>query len=131
MKPFKIIFWVLCAIGVYQLYGYFTVHTSEEVIAYKRFAKAIKSGDSYALRMNSQPAVLAKAKDYTAGGAEYLKGYEEVFTYYVVKSNFVSPDEKRASVIAEQVTRVNSETHEKLWGSGNPYTALCRICSGR
>lgn len=117
MKPFKIIFWVLFAIFVYQAYTYFTVHSSSEVIAYKRFAKAIKTGDNYILRMNGELDVLSKAKFYTEGCRQILDDYEEVFTYYRIRSHYVSEDGNRASVHAEQVTRVNSEYHSKPWGA--------------
>ncbi|MEM1223993.1 MAG: hypothetical protein AAGH40_14680 [Verrucomicrobiota bacterium] len=116
MKPKKLITWAIIAFLGYQIFGFVKNHTSPQVIAYKRFANAVMKGD---LAIAQDRAVEGYAREVMANqGArrELFKGYDIVFTYYAIKSINVDESGTSASVFAEQVSRVNPDHVNTLWG---------------
>ncbi|MGJ8649919.1 MAG: hypothetical protein ACSHX4_06140 [Opitutaceae bacterium] len=118
MKPKKIIFWAIFAILAYNFFSYSITHSSSEVIAYKRFAKALLKNDSYVARELTLDRNYALAVFDENPARQKLFGDNSiVFTYYVIKEQRVSDDEQTAFVIAEQVSRVNPKGQSTVWGT--------------
>ncbi|MFP4070020.1 MAG: hypothetical protein ACOCVJ_03150 [Verrucomicrobiota bacterium] len=117
MKPKKVIFWIIFGVLAYSMFGYVQMHTRGDVIAYKRFAKAIMKNDDYTVGQ----MVLEKklAREVLASGEERMElfdGAEIVFTFYDIDERRLSEDGKTAFISAEQVSRVNPEGFDTIWG---------------
>ncbi len=117
MKPKKFIFWVIFAILVYNFWGYTKVHTSGDVIAYKRFARALIQDDDFLVKQTALSTGYG-AKVFAAQLArkKYFKGKQIVFTYFVIKEQRLSEDRKVSYLLAEQVSRVNPIGVATIWG---------------
>lgn len=116
MKLRKILYWILFLLIGFNVFNYVKVHTQGEVIAYKKFAKAMMKGDRYIMRNNSNEELTNKVM---AKQEQRLKAYEDVdvvFTYYRIKDRRVSEDGKIAVLVGEQVSRVNPIGYNTLWG---------------
>lgn len=116
MKPKRLIFWTVFGICAYQTFGYFKTHTDPDVVAYKRFAKAVISQNNYVLKTTAEHDVFGNANTLKASNDKQLEGFEQIITYYVINSHRKSPDGLRAFIQAEQVTRVNPEGIDTFWG---------------
>jgi len=112
----KLIFWmVVLAAGYYGL-DYVKVHTSGDVVAYKRFAKAIMENDHYSARQASSQELAAKALSRKKERAKIYGGSRILFTYFEVVRQNVARDGKSSSLIVEQVSRVASSGQTGIWG---------------
>lgn len=117
MKPKKILFWAIFALLVYNFFSYSVTHTSSEVIAYKRFAKALLKNDSYVARELTLDRNYALEVFERNPERQKLFGDNTiVFTYYVIKEQRVSDDEQTAYIVAEQVSRVNPKGESTVLG---------------
>jgi hypothetical protein len=114
----KLIFWmIVIAVGYYGL-DYVKVHTSRDVIAYKRFAKAILEGDAYGARQASSKELAAKALSRQEEREELFDGTRVLFTYFEVVRHRPARDGKSSSLVVDQVSRVTSSGKTGIWGDG-------------
>ncbi|MFP4204179.1 MAG: hypothetical protein ACLFS4_07605 [Opitutales bacterium] len=118
MKPKKIIYWIIFGVLAYQLFGCVKTHTSGDVIAYKRFSKALLKQDSYVARQVARNPLAREALAREGARKELFEGVEIVFTYYTIEDRRLSDDGKRSFIVAHQVSRVNPEGVDTLWGEG-------------
>lgn len=116
LKPKKFLFWILFGIIAYQVFGYLKVQTYDDVVVYKRLAKAILKQDDYDIRYVSTGDVAAKIQQTQSERKELFYGSKILLTYYKVKSRSLSADEKSVFLIVEQVSRVNPPGYDTLWG---------------
>ncbi len=108
MKLKKFIFWAVFALLAYNFFGYVKVHTSGDVTAYKRFAKALMNEDSYLARITCvQPEYVREVMKSQAKRSEVFNGFNIILTYYVIKDQKLSADGTHSYIVAEQVSRVN------------------------
>lgn len=117
MKPKKVLFWIIFAILTFNVFGYVRMHTRGDVITYKQFAKAVLKGDGLGLRYNSTPEVAKAVAESQNQRREDFEGMDIVFTYYKIYKRNVSEDGRTVSLSAEQISRVNREGQDKLWGA--------------
>lgn len=116
LKPKRLLYWLLFGIIAYQLFGYVKIQTHDDVIVYKRLAKAILKQDDYELRYVSTGDVAAKIQQTQSDRQELFYGSKILLTYYRVKSRSISFDEQSVFLIVEQVSRVNPPGYDTLWG---------------
>lgn len=116
MKPKKLLYWTLCGVMAYNFYGYTKMHTSGDVIAYKRFASAVMKEDSYTARNASDGEVAGIALGSQDVREGMFEGADLVFTRYEIKDRQVSADGKMVTLTADQVSRVNPDGFDTLWG---------------
>lgn len=116
LKPKKFLFWILFGVIAYQVFGYLKVQTYDDVVVYKRLAKAILKQDDYELRYVSTGDVAAKIQQTQSERQELFYGSKILLTYYKVKSRSLSADEKSVFLTVEQVSRVNPPGYDTLWG---------------
>lgn len=112
----KLIFWmVLLAAGYYGL-EYVTVHTSGDVVAYKRFAKGLMGSDHYSVRRTSNKDLAAQALSKNEERMKLYGGGRVLFTYYEVIKQDLARDGKKSSLVVEQVSRIASHGQTGIWG---------------
>lgn len=112
----KLLFWAIAiAIGYHGL-DYVKVHTSSDVVAYKRFAKALIQNDSYTVRQTSDKDLAAKVLSRNDKRMERYDGARVLFNYYEVVSQDLAGDGKSANLVVEQVSRVASSGQTGIWG---------------
>jgi hypothetical protein len=112
----KLLFWaIILAVGYHGL-DFVKVHTSSEVVAYKRFAKALAHNDSYTLRMASNEELATKLLSRNEERTKRYHGARVLFNYYEVVSQNLARDGKSANLIVEQVSRVASNGQAGIWG---------------
>lgn len=116
MTPKKLFYWLIMGIVAYQLFGYVKMHTSGDVVVYKRFAKAVMENDDFVARSGSLKDVAKRVFEFQDERTALFRGADIVFTYYVIKERRLSEDGKTAYLTAEQVSRVNPEGFDTLWG---------------
>ena len=117
MKQKRILFWVLCAILVYNLYGYTKQHTTGDVLAYKRLASALVENDTNAVHRllveaNDATQLVAAQRERT----QLMGDHSVLFTYYVIKKQWYSRDGQTSYIVAEQISRVNPPGAKALIG---------------
>lgn len=121
----------LVLFAVFFGFEFFKVHTSSDVIAHKRFAEALMQNDSYTARMTSIPEVAHAA---FATNPERQQRYRDLrirFTYFDVKSQFLSNEGNRSELIVEQITRVSRPGHRFFWGNGEIRTGQKSVLERR
>lgn len=112
----KLLTWALVlAVGYYAL-EYVRTHTSPEVVAYKRFAKALMQEDLYSLRQASSPELTAKVYSQQSERMKSYQGYRILFSYYKVINRVRASDGKSATIVVDQVSRLSPEGHAGIWG---------------
>ena len=116
MTPKKLLTWIILSVIAYQLFGYVKTHTTGDVVAYKRFAKAIKENDDYIIRNSSNSRVTGKVLNSQTARTELFRGAKVVFTYYVINERRLAEEGKIAYISADQVSRINPEGFDTLWG---------------
>ena len=116
MKPKKVIFWAAVLFLGYHFFNYVKVHTSGDVIAYKRFAKALMEGNEYTAKQVAPTGLAQKALASQEEREALLDGADVVFTYYVIEEQTVGENGRVSHIVADQVSRVNPEGHDTLWG---------------
>jgi hypothetical protein len=116
LKPKKLLYWILFGFIVYQAFGYAKMQTHNDVLAYKRMAKAIMAYDDYELGHVSVGDVAAKIQQTQSERQQFFYGSKILFTYYSIKSRHMSHDGQSIYLVAEQVSRVNPLNYETLWG---------------
>jgi len=118
IKPKKLIFWAIFLIGAYFMFGYVRMHTHGDVVAYKRFAKAVMKKDDYIARQVSvdRSGLAGKVLAQHEERMELFGDADIVFTYYTIDERRVSADGKTVYLSAEQVSRVNPEGYDTIWG---------------
>ena len=109
------VFIVFCIAGFFG-FEYFKVHTSSDVIAYKRFAKGVLNKDTYAVRTTSVPDVASATFAADSERREYYHDLKIRFTYFKILSHFQTEDGKDAEIVAEQISRVSRPGHSAFWG---------------
>lgn len=114
----KLLFWaIVLTVGYYGL-DYVKVHTSGDVIAYKRFAKALLKNDHYTARQTSSKDLAAAVMSRNEEREKLYNGARVLFTYFEVYSQHLSKDGKSSTLIVEQVSRVGSHGQVGVWGDG-------------
>ena len=114
----KLFFWaIILVLGYYGL-DYVKVHTSGDVLAYKRFAKALLKNDHYTTRQTSSKELAVQVLSRKAERQELYNGARVLFTYFEVVSQSVSGGGESSSLIVEQVSRVGSKGQVGVWGDG-------------
>jgi hypothetical protein len=116
LKPKRLLYWILFGIIAYQVFGYVKIQTHGDVIVYKRLAKAIMKYDDYELRYVSIGDVASEIQGTQKERQSLFYGSNILFTYYIIKSRSISPDEQSVYLVAEQVSRVNPPGYDTLWG---------------
>jgi len=118
IKPKKLIFWTIVLIGAYFMFSYVRMHTHGDVIAYKRFAKAVMKKDDYIARQVSVDGsdLANKVISRHDERMELYRDADIVFTYYAIDERRVSEDGRTVYLSAEQVSRVNPEGYDTIWG---------------
>lgn len=112
----KLIFWaVILTVGYYGL-DYVKVHTSGDVVAYKRFAKALMDADHYSARQASNKDLAAKAFSQNDERMKAYEGGRVLFTYFEVARQNLTKGGKASTLVVEQVSRVTSGGHTGVWG---------------
>lgn len=114
----KLLGFVALCLALFFAFEYFKVHTSSDVIAFKRFAKGVLHQDSYAVRTTSVPEVAQAAFAATEARREFFRNLEIRFTYFKILSHFQTEDGNGAEIVAEQVSRVSRPGHDMPWGDG-------------
>ncbi|MGB0742959.1 MAG: hypothetical protein ACPGSB_00400 [Opitutales bacterium] len=114
----KLLFWVVLIAGGYYGLDYVKVHTSSDVVAYKRFAKALIENDLYSARQASNRDLAEKAFATNPERMKYFRGARVLFTYYDVISQKFSKDGQTSFLVVEQVSRTNSNGKVGFWGDG-------------
>lgn len=105
----KLLFWpVVLTVGYYAL-DYVKVHTSGDVIAYKRFAKALMQNDYSLARQISNKELAVEVASKRAERNKFFSGVRPLFTYHEVISQHLSSDGKSSRLLVEQVTRVGTK----------------------
>lgn len=112
----KLIVWTVLLIAGYYGLDYVKVHTSSDVIAYKRFAKALMENDYYSARRTSNNELAARVLKRNEERLKAYRGGRVLFTYYEVISQNQSSDGKTSSLVADQVSRVASNGQTGIWG---------------
>lgn len=115
-KPKRLLCWILFGVIAYQVFGYVKIQTYDDVIVYKRLAKAIMKNDDYELRYVSAEGVSSKIIDTKPQRDALFYESKILLTYYKIKSRSVSFDEKTVYLSVEQVSRVNPPGYDTLWG---------------
>jgi len=103
-------------VGGYYGLDYVKVHTSGDVVAYKRFAKAVMESDHYSARRASNKELAGKVLSKSEERMKVYEGARVLFNYYEVISQNVARDGKSSSLVVEQVSRVGSQGQTGLWG---------------
>lgn len=112
----KLIFWMLAlTVGYYGL-DYVKVHTSGDVVAYKRFAKAVMENDFYTARNASSKELASQTFSKNKERMKTYEGSRILLTYYEVVSQNMARDGKSSSLVVEQVCRVGSHGQTGIWG---------------
>lgn len=117
MKPKRVLFWIVFGILTFNIFGYVRMHTRGDVIIYKQFAKAVMKGDGLGVRYDSTPEVTKAVAESQSARNEAFEGMDIVFTYYRIYKRNASEDGRIVSLSAEQISRVNREGQDKLWGA--------------
>lgn len=118
MKPARILFWAIFAVITYHLYVYVNVHTSEDVVAYKRFADAVIMGDTYDLgQIVADKELLANILSAQSERQSMFEGQSILFTYYIVKKHLFSNEGNTVFIRAEQVHRMNPPGRTSMFGN--------------
>lgn len=92
------------------------MHTRGDVIAYKKFAKALMKGDSYVMRNLASGEMVDQVLKHQDDRNDLFQDSDVVFTYYKIKNRNVSEDGKITKLVGEQVSRVNPIGYDTLWG---------------
>lgn len=112
----KLLFWaVLLTAGYYGL-DYVTIQTRGDVLAYKRFAKALIEDDRYSARQASSKDFAAKVFESNEERMSRFEGGRVLLTYFNVISEHISNSGKTSNLTVEQVSRVASGGHTGIWG---------------
>lgn len=114
----KLVVWMVLLFAGYHGLDYVKVHTSGDVVAYKRFAKALLESDHYSARRASNKELAAKALSKDDERMEAYKGARVLLTYYEVIAQNLAKDGKTSSLVVEQVSRVASQGQTGIWGDG-------------
>lgn len=112
----KLLFWMILLVGGYYGLDYVKVHTSNDVVAYKRFAKALMEGDHYTARRASSKELASKVLGKNDERMNAYKGSRVLFTYFEVVSQNLARDGKSSSLVVDQVSRVSSSGQTGIWG---------------
>lgn len=118
MKIKKLLFWLLIGLIGFNVFGYVRMHTRGDVIAYKRFSKALMKGDAYQLRNASTENMYERPMKSQESRMELFDNKDIIFTYYRIRDRRVSEDGKIVNIVGEQISRVNVEgsSGNKMWG---------------
>lgn len=118
MKLKKLLIWILIGLVTFNIFGYVRMHTRGDVIAYKRFAKALMKGDAYILRSTSTEGIKDRTLNQQAARMDVFTNKDIIFTYYRIRNREISEDGKIVRLVGEQISRVNVEgsSGNKLWG---------------
>jgi hypothetical protein len=92
------------------------MHTRGDVIAYKKFAKALLKGDRYILKNASTEEEADRVLSVQEARLKDFVDTEVVFTYYRIKDRTISADGKLSQLVGEQVSRVNPIGADTIWG---------------
>lgn len=103
-------------VGGYYGLDYVKVHNSADVNAYKRFAKALVSNDLYTARQAGNKELVADVFAVHDERRKRYAGTRVLFTYYNVLSQTTTADGASSTIIAEQVSRVDSAGRPGFWG---------------
>ena len=112
----KLIFWMILLVGGYYGLDYVKVHTSSDVVAYKRFAKALMEGDHYSVRRASSKELAAEVLSRNDERMKAYEGARVLLTYYEVVSQNLARDGKTSSLVVDQVSRIASGGQTGIWG---------------
>lgn len=107
----------MLVVGYYGL-DYIKVHTSGDVVAYKRFAKALMEDDVYSARQAGSRELAAEALSKQTERMKRYQGMRVLLTYYEVLKQNKSREGKTSTLVVEQVSRVSSDGSTGLWGDG-------------
>ena len=112
----KLLFWaVLLTAGYYGL-DYVTIQTRGDVVAYKRFAKALIENDPYSARQAANEDLAAKVFESNDERMSRFEGGRVLFTYFNVISDHTSNSGETSNLTVEQVSRVASGGNTGIWG---------------
>lgn len=114
----KLLFTGLFLFLVFFGFDYYKLHTESDVIAAKRFSKAVLNQDDYVLRMTSTPEVSSAAFKSNGKRFELFRDLRIRFTYHTIKSRFINPEGTKSEIIMEQVSRVSRRGNHIPWGDG-------------
>jgi len=112
----KLIFWMLALAAGYYGLEYVKVHTSGDVVAYKRFAKAVMENDFYGMRKASNKELATQTLSKKEERMQAYEGSRVLLTYFEVISQRMAKDGKSSSLVVEQVSRVGSRGQTGIWG---------------
>lgn len=114
----KLLFWMVAiTVGYYGL-DFVKVHTSGDVVAYKRFAKAVMHNDHYIARQASNKELAVEILGKNVERNKFFHGARVLLTYYDVVSQNVARDGNSSTLIVDQVSRVGSRGQVGFWGDG-------------
>jgi len=112
----KFVIWIVLLVVGYHGLNYVKVHTSGDIVTYKRFAKSLMDNDYTTVRQLSDPGL---AEQLAAMRAERNKQFSDgriLFSYHEVVSQYHTRDGKTAHLIVDQVTRMDSGGRMGFWG---------------
>lgn len=112
----KLIFWAIVLVGGYYGLNYVKVHTSADVVAYKRFAKAVLNADSHVARQVADSELVEAVIEKDDRRQELYNGVRILLTYYKVLSQNLTPDGNSSILVVEQISRVDSAGQPGFWG---------------
>lgn len=112
----RLLFWAIVMVVGYYGLDYVRVHTSDNVIVYKRFAKALMENNHYSARQASSKELAAEVFARNSERMKPYRGTRVLFTYYDVVRQTMSRDGKASTLVVDQVSRVASGGQTGFWG---------------
>ena len=116
IKPKKLLLWILFSLVAFNVFNYVKMHTRGDVIAYKKFSKALMKGNAFALKNTAEQGLAKKVLSFQEKRMNRYNDLDIVFTYYKIKSRTLSADGKTSKLVGEQISRVNPLGYDTLWG---------------
>lgn len=112
----KYLLWLLFGLIAFNVFNYVKMHTNGDVIAYKKYAKALMAGDRYILKNASNDALVDSLLAVQEARKSSFEDLDVVFTYYKIKDRRLSEDGKTSRIVGHQISRVNGMQQDTLWG---------------
>lgn len=112
----KLIFWACLLFLGYHGLNFVRVQTSSDVLAYKRFAKALLKNDPYSVRQASSAEVHERAFSQNDARMKLYNGGRILFTYFDVVSQNVAKNGSLSRLVVDQISRVSSSGQPGFWG---------------
>lgn len=116
MKLRKILLWILFGLIALNVFNYSKMHTRGDVITYKKFAKALMKSDSYVMRTLADRGITEQVMQVQDERLEPYEDVDVIFTYYRIRDRRISEDGRIATLVGEQISRVNPIGYDTLWG---------------